>query len=93
MIEMLVYTLFDQVREDWLTLATPTGRYSIELVAGCESVGPGQNHRLIVGSDDTYRLVADGLDCQVVVVAERTTVPCFTNEFGDCDVNEEVDGE
>ena len=49
---IMVYTLADQIREDWLTMVTPSGRYSISLGEGCESVGPGQNHWLWSDGED-----------------------------------------
>ena len=95
------YTTADPVRPDVLGLATLDGRYAFQPSAACHSsvwsVADGQEVMLyVVAGRDAWiaPLTTDGhLDaaCPIQVQARMSSVPCFVNARGVCDVGQEWD--
>lgn len=83
------YTTANPATADWLGLATQGGRYTILLGDGCDGIGPDMNV-IADTSAEPWTLQLEGSD-QVCTVAEwhwQGNTPCFTNEAGDCDVED-----
>ena len=73
---------------DWWALATPDGRWAVQLAEDCEAIQPDTNI-LIVGSpeDPDVQLVADtGEACGLVQQRWVSDAPCAQNHLGVCDV-------
>ncbi len=72
----------------WLALATPDGRWAIQLVDGCTAIATDMNVRVSGGLDDPrVQLVSeDGESCGLATVVHMGTTPCAHNDLGQCDV-------
>jgi hypothetical protein len=74
---------------DWLALATPDGRWAVQLADDCEVIQPDTNV-LVIGSPDDpdVQLVTEGGEaCDLAQHVKMSDVPCVQNpRFGVCDV-------
>ena len=73
---------------DWLALATPDGRWAIQLAEDCEAIQPDTNI-LIIGSPDDpdVQLVASsGEVCGLAQQQKVSDTPCAQDRLGLCDV-------
>lgn len=99
------YTSADPINPDRLGLATPDGRYMIELTdtGDCSSITTAMNVQLWqVPSNDGSRMdtaikpiaddgeVMDQDYCFVIVDRKMDDTPCFVNDDGVCDLASEL---
>src|SRR5579871_6729730 len=72
----------------WLALATPDGRWAIQLADGCTAIAADMNVSVGGGLDDPgVQLVSDdGESCGLATVVHMGTTPCARNDLGQCDV-------
>jgi hypothetical protein len=91
------YTLEDQNEPEYLALRTQYGTFRVltlpvDLDWGCGYVVANQNVQ-VEFSGEYVSLTPDGTgwmpSCQAHIVAQMDSLPCFTNEAGDCDVRVE----
>jgi hypothetical protein len=91
------YTTADPINPDRLGLATPDGRFAIELMSdGCDWLAEGQPVDVYPNYAMPPALGLSAPDagapsCFVRVDGRMSATPCFTNTLGLCDVREESD--
>jgi hypothetical protein len=71
----------------WLALATPDGRWAIQLSDDCSAITPDMNVRVVGRADDpdARLLSAEGHSCALTASVRMSTVPCAENDAGQCD--------
>jgi hypothetical protein len=72
----------------WLALATPDGRWAIQLADGCTAITAAMNVSVIGRVDDpeVQLLSTGGESCGLAARVRMGTTPCVQNPLGLCDV-------
>lgn len=91
------YLISDPVRNSWIGVATQVGRFSAKLALNCDGYDIGQNVNIGSTADGVVYVIehpvmtdADHI-CYMIVGPQMSSVLCFTNDDGACDVALETD--
>lgn len=83
-ISAYTYNAFDSV-----ALATPSGRFLLDLGLGCDDLTVGQNVILLPGSAGVASIASPGsaYQCNVYVASRLSDEPCNTDDNGFCEIS------
>jgi hypothetical protein len=72
----------------WLALATPDGRWAIQLSDDCSAITSGMNVTVVgpVDDPDARLLAARGESCGLTGSVRMSTLPCAQDNVGQCEV-------
>jgi hypothetical protein len=72
----------------WLALATPDGRWAIQLPETCATIAPGMNVTVVGRPDapDAQLVSTAGESCGVTASVPMGNVPCARDDLGRCEV-------
>jgi hypothetical protein len=75
----------------WLALATPDGRWAIQLSDDCSAIVPDTNVTVVGPVDDpgARLLSVDGESCAVTASVRMSSVPCAQDNAGHCDLRDD----
>ena len=76
--------------DGWYALATPAGRWKVQLAADCPIQAPS-DVQVSTGDEPTAIATLDGSSCLLANVGKVSELPCFT-AFGLCEVRLELLG-
>lgn len=82
---------YTTVDDTGVTLATPDGRYAVELGQGCDGMNVDENVDVYGGSGGIVTLAPADTDaqCSAFVSRSLSDVPCAVDAAGACDVENE----